>query len=120
MSIEFAGVNGPPIPKSGDLTFLHRSGLSSSQCLGKRGNVGGSGAAAASDDPCAACGHQGSYFSEIFRGNFVKVAAIVIAWPPSVRESGERGFRPGKLLDEPKGFLRTVDAIDSEDFGVVL
>ena len=50
----------------------------------------------------------------------IKVAALVIAWPTSVRESGKRRFRPGKPLDETKCFVRTVDAIDSKDFGVVL
>ena len=53
------------------------------------------------------------HFSEIFRGNVIKVAALVIAWPPSVRESGERQFGRGKPLDEPQGFVRTVDAIDA-------
>ena len=69
--------------------------------------------AAATDDTRAPCGHQGSSFSEIFRGNVIKEAALVIAWPPSVRESGERQFGRGKPLDEPQGFVRTVDAIDA-------
>ena len=90
------------------------------QYLAQNCDVRGRRATASTDDACALGDHCCAHLGKEFGREVIDIAAMKIAWNARIGIDGEGSLGRRKLLDEPKGDLRSIHAIDANDLGVML